>query len=41
MKVKEREGIFTDTILKYIYIYIVSLTKIKTKTDDTIVKNRK
>lgn len=39
MKVKEREGIFTDTILKY--IYIVSLTKIKIKTDDTIVKNRK
>lgn len=39
MKVKEREGIFTDTILEY--IYIVSLTKIKTKTDDTIVKNRK
>lgn len=39
MKVKEREGIVTDTILKY--IYIVSLTKIKTKTDDTIVKNRK
>lgn len=39
MRVKEREGIFTDTNLKY--IYIVSLTKIKTKTDDTIVKNRK
>lgn len=39
MRVKEREGVFTDTILKY--IYIVSLTKIKTKADDTIVKNRK
>lgn len=39
MRVKEREGVFTDTILKY--IYIASLTKIKTKADDTIVKNRK